>query len=156
MFENNDDRTAYIKYYLPTVEIKDYYAMIDGQNTFGQLVKNSLRTYDNVWNIAVGQGDDYATGCLLDYNCFNNYHKMIGIDLSKQQVLNADPKAIQEINFTGNLNRQNAKGQNINVNTKKFFIIEESKETILDFSKWTFNSLWMWLLILFYSNIISR
>ena len=60
---------------------------------------------------------------------------MIGIDLSKQQVLNADPKAIQEINFTGNLNRQNAKGQNINVNTKKFFIIEESKETILDFSK---------------------
>ena len=130
--------------------------MIDGQNTFGQLVKNSLRTYDNVWNIAVGQGDDYATGCLLDYNCFNNYHKMIGIDLSKQQVLNADPKAIQEINFTGNLNRQNAKGQNINVNTKKFFIIEESKETILDFSKWTFNSLWMWLLILFYSNIISR
>ena len=60
---------------------------------------------------------------------------MIGIDLSKQQVLNADPKAIQQINFTGNLNRQNAKGQNINVNTKIFFIIEESRETILDFSK---------------------
>ena len=102
--------------------------MIDGQNIFGQLVKNSLRTYDNVWNIAVGQGDDYATGCLLDYNCFNNYHKMIGIDLSKQQVLNADPKAIQEINFTGNLNRQNAKGQNINVNTKNFSLLKNRKK----------------------------
>ena len=62
---------------------------------------------------------------------------MIGIDLSKQQVRNADARLIQEIDFTGNLNRQNAKSQNINDNTKMFFIIEESKETILDFSQGT-------------------
>ena len=54
------------------------------------------------------------------------------IDLSKQKPLDADPKAIKQINFTGNLCQQNAEGQNINENTTSF-IIEESKE-ILDFS----------------------
>ena len=58
---------------------------------------------------------------------------MIAIDLSKQQVLDADPKAIQQINFTGNLITQNAQGQNINDNAIMFFITEEAKETILDF-----------------------
>ena len=52
--------------------------------------------------ISTGQGDDYTTGCLLDYN-FKNYYKMIAIDLSKQQALDTDPKAIQQIHFTGNL-----------------------------------------------------
>ena len=55
--------------------------------------------------IAPGQGDDYTTGCLLDYNYFNKHYKMIAIDLSKQQALDADPKAIQQMNFTGNLER---------------------------------------------------
>ena len=44
-------------------------------------------------------GDDYTTGCLLDHVYFKNYHQMIAINLSKQQVLDADPKAIQQINF---------------------------------------------------------
>ena len=62
---------------------------------------------------------------------------MIAIDLSKQKALDADSKAIQQINFTVNVIRQNAQGQNINVNTIIFFIIKEAKETILDFSKGT-------------------
>ena len=52
-----------------------------------------------------GQGYDYTTGCLLDYNYFNKYYKLIATDLSKQQTLDADPEAIQQINFTGNLAR---------------------------------------------------
>ena len=52
-----------------------------------------------------GQGYDYTTGCLLDYNYFNKYYKLIAIDLSKQQTRNADPEAIQQINFTENLAR---------------------------------------------------
>ena len=64
---------------------------------------------------------------------------MIGIDSRKQQARNADPKLIQEIDFTGYLNRQYAKAQNINDNAKMFFIIEEWKETILDFSQGTVN-----------------
>ena len=57
---------------------------------------------------------------------------MIAIDLSKQQALDADPKAIQQINFIGNLNGPNSQGQNINDNTKMFFITEESKESIVN------------------------
>ena len=63
-----------------------------------------MRTYRNIQKIASGQGDDYTTSCLLDYNYFNKYYKMIPIDLTKQQALDADPKAIQKINFTENLN----------------------------------------------------
>ena len=66
--------------------------MIDGRNFSNQPVKNNLITYDNIRKIATGQGDDYTTGCLLDYNYFNDYYKMIPIDLSKQQALDPDPK----------------------------------------------------------------
>ena len=107
--------------------------MIDGQNVFDQTVKSNLITYDNIRKITIGQGDYYTTGCLLDYNYFNNYYKMIAIDLSKQQALDVDPKAIQKINFVRNLNR----GEDVNDNTIVFFIIEEVKETILNFSQGT-------------------
>ena len=70
--------------------------MIDGRNFFDQTVKNNLITYDNIRKITIGQGDYYTTGCLLDYNYFNNYYKMIAIDLSKQQALDVDPKAIHK------------------------------------------------------------
>ena len=56
---------------------------------------------------------------------------MIATDLSKQQALEADPKAIQQINFSGNLSREG------NVNTMIFFLIEEIKATILDFLQGT-------------------
>ena len=62
-----------------------------------------MRTYDNIQQIATGQGDDCTTGCLLDYNYFNKHYKTIVIDLSKQQALDTDLNAIQQINFTGNL-----------------------------------------------------
>ena len=70
--------------------------MTDVQNLFDKPVKNNLRTYDNIQQIETGSGDDYATGCLLDYNYFKKYYKMIAIDLSKQQALEGDPKAIQQ------------------------------------------------------------
>ena len=75
--------------------------MIDEQNFFDQPVKSNLIIYDNIPKIATGQGDYYTTGFLLDYTYFKNY-QMIAIDLIKQQALDADPKAIQQINFTVN------------------------------------------------------
>ena len=75
------------------------------EKTFDQPVKNNLKTYD-IRKIATDPGGDQTTGCLLHYNYFNKYYKMIAIDLSKQQALGADPKAIQQINFAGNLNRK--------------------------------------------------
>ena len=69
--------------------------MIDGKSFFDQPLKNDRRVYDNIRKIATGQGDNYTIGCLLDYHNFKNYYKMIAIDLSKQQALNSDPKAVQ-------------------------------------------------------------
>ena len=94
--------------------------VIDGQNFFDQPVKNNSVTSDNIQKISTGQGDDNISWCLLDYNNYNNYYKMIAIDLSKQQPLHADPKAIQQINFIANLYQDR--------NTAMFFIIEETKK----------------------------
>ena len=90
-------------------------------------LNNDLRKYDNIQKIAVGQEDYYTTGSLLDHSYFNNYFKMIEIDLSKQQALEADPKTIQQINFTRNLEK----------NATIFF-------TILDFSQGTVKVLWIY------------
>ena len=101
--------------------------MIDGKNLFDHPVKNNKVTYENIRKIAIGGGDNYTTGCLLDYTYFKKYYKMIAIDLSKQQALDADPRAIQQINFTANLDRAG--------NTRIYFILEEAKETIFEFSQ---------------------
>ena len=72
--------------HLLKVEIKGYIVMIDGRNVFDQPVKNNLITYDNIRKTVTGQGDDYTTGCLLDYNYCDKYYKMIAIDLSKKKT----------------------------------------------------------------------
>ena len=118
-FENDDDRTSSDEYYFRTVEIKDYNIIINGENFFDQPIKNNKVTYENIRKIAAGQGDDYTTGCLLDYSYFADTYKMIEVDLSKQQALDADPRAIQKINFTGNLDRAG--------NTRVYFVLEEAK-----------------------------
>ena len=76
--------------------------MINRENFFDQPIKINKVTYENTRKIATVQGDDYATGCLLDYPYFKDSYKIIAIDLSKQQALDVDPRAIQQINFTAN------------------------------------------------------
>ena len=66
---------------------------------------------------------------MLDYIYFKNYYKIIAVDLSKQQELDTHPKAIQPINFTENLDRAR--------NTRIYFILEEAKETVSEFSQGT-------------------
>ena len=97
------------------------------KNFFDQPIRNDKVTYENIRKIAIGQGDDYTTGCLLDYTYFKKYYTMIAIDLSKQQALDANPRAIQQINFTANLDRDG--------NTRFYFILEEIKETVFEFSQ---------------------
>ena len=127
--ENENDRTSHAEYYLPKVEIKDYNVMVDGKNFFDQSINNDFKTYENIRKIATGKGDDYTTGCLLNYLYFKENFKIIAIDLSKQQSLDADLRAIEQINFTTNLNRAG--------NTTMLFIIEEAKETVVAFSQGT-------------------
>ena len=93
-----------------------------------QPVNNMIKTYENIRKITIGQGDDYTNGYLLDYTYFKKY-KMIALDLCKQQALDADPKAIEQINFTANLNRDR--------NTRFYFFLEEAKETVFEFSQGT-------------------
>ena len=93
--------------------------MIDGKNFFDHPINSDLKTYENIRRISTGQGDDYTAGCLLDNSYFKDHYKMTAIDLSKQQVLDADPRAIQQINFTANVDRAG--------DTTMFFIIEEAK-----------------------------
>ena len=112
--ENEADRKVHTGYYLRKVEIKEHNVITNGPNFFDQPFKSSIRTYDNIPKNAKGQGDDYTIGCLLDCN----YYNMIAIDLSKQQALDSDPKAIQKINFTGNLDL--AAGATISPGSHKF------------------------------------
>ena len=116
-------------YYLPKVEIKDYNIMIDGRNFFDQPINSMNKTYENVRKIATGKGDDCTTGCLLHYPYFNDYYKMIAVDLSKQRELDADPRKIQQINFTENLDTSGS--------TTIFFIIEQEEDTVFEFSQGT-------------------
>ena len=92
-----------------------------------------MRTYDNIRKVVTGQGDDYVNVCLIDYPDFKNPYLIIPTDLGKQQALHVDPKAIKQINFTGNLNQK--------ARAIIFFIIKEAKETIVDFSKETLKDL---------------
>ena len=128
-FESDTDRTSHTGPYLRNVQIKGYNIMRNGENFFDKPIKNNKVTYENIRKIATGHGDDYTTACLLGYPYVNNTYKMIALDLSKQQALDADPRSVQQINFTANLNRAG--------NTRIYFILKEAKETILHFLQGT-------------------
>ena len=101
--------------------------MIDDRNFFDHPINSMNKTYENIRKIATGKGDVYTTGCLLNYPYFKENYKMILIDLSRQNELDADPRVIQQINLTANLDRAG--------NSTIFFITEEAKETVFEFSQ---------------------
>ena len=109
--------------------MKNYIVTINGENLFDQSIKSNKITYEKMRKIDTGRGDDYTTDCFLDYPYFKDSYKMIAIDLSKQQTLDAYPRVIQQITFTANLDRAD--------NTRIYFILEKVKETKLDFSQGT-------------------
>ena len=121
--ENEDDRTSYFKYYMPSLEIKDYNVLIDGNAFFELPVKNIEENYEKIIQITNHSGY-YTRGDLLGYEYFKEHYKLIAIDLRKQiELENEDVK--QQINFIGNLERDNG--------AIMFFIIENSEETIIEF-----------------------
>ena len=101
--ENKVERDSHRKYFLLRVDITNYNVLIDGRNFYDQLINDQIKKYDEIRKIATGIGDDYTTGCLLDYQYFKHY-QLIAVDLSKQKELDADPRAIQQIEFYGMLN----------------------------------------------------
>ena len=100
-YGNVTNKNSYRKYFLQRLKIKNYNIEIDGRNFYNQPINDLIKQYNEVRKISTGQGDDYTTGCLLDFAYFEKNCRLIAIDLSKQKALDADPKAIQQIIFTG-------------------------------------------------------
>ena len=73
------------EYLLPKINITNYNVMIDGINFYDQPINSQIRKYDEVRKIATGKGDNYATGCLIDYKYFKDVYQLVAIDLSKQK-----------------------------------------------------------------------
>ena len=132
-FDNTDngakkvERNSHTKYFLPRVNITNYNVLIDGRNFYDQPINDLVKQYDEIRKTATGQGDDYTTGCLLDYQYFKDHYNLIAIDLSKQKELDADSRAIQQIEFYGMLK----------ANSQVCTVLEKSKETVLEFYKGT-------------------
>ena len=135
MGANPADDTAGIKdnkkYFLPRGEIKNYNVLIDGRNFYDQSINDLIKHYDQVRKVSIAYGDDYNTDCLLEYAYFKDNYKLIAIDLSKQKVLDADPRAIQQIASKGVV------GGDDGTKIRLYTILEQSKETMLEFSKET-------------------
>ena len=124
---NKVERNNHRKYVLPREKIENYSVLIDGRNFYHQSISDEIRKYDEIRKIATGQGDDYTTGCLPDYQYFKNHYKLTSVNLSKQKELDPDPRAIQQIEFYGILK----------TNSQVCTALEKSKETILEFNKRT-------------------
>ena len=105
--------------------------MIDGRNFYDQPINDLIKQYDEVRKVSTGYGDDYTTGCLLDYAYFKDNYRLIAVDLSKQKALDADPRAIQQIVFQGVV------GGDDNTKIRLCTVLEQSKETVLEFYKGT-------------------
>ena len=124
---NEVKRNSYRKYFLRRVDITKCNVLIDGRNFYDQPISDQIRKYDEIRKIATGKGDDYTTGCLLDYQYFKDNYQLIASDLSKQKELDADPRAIQQIEFYGMLTTR----------SQVCTVLEKSKETISEFCKGT-------------------
>ena len=104
-FENEDDVTSFVKYYIPEAELKNFNVVIDKKPFFNIPVKNKEEAYEAI--IEMSENNDYTTGNLFDYEYFKYHYKLIAIDLSKQiELENSDLK--QQINFIGRLEENNA------------------------------------------------
>ena len=123
---------SFRKYFLPRVKIENHNIEIDVRNFYDQPINDLIKQNDEIRKISTGQGDDYTTCCLLDFAYFEKNYRLIAVDLGKQKVLDADSRAIQQIIFTGKIKETEA-----NTRVILYYILQQSKETILELSKGT-------------------
>ena len=124
---NQATRNDQQKYYLPRIDFKKYNVIIDGRNFYDNPIESDIEKYRKLKKVMIGKGEDYTTGSLLDYDYVKNNYKLVAVDLSKQKELDADPRAIQQIEFKYMLE----------TNSTIYWVLEKSKETILEFYKGT-------------------
>ena len=121
------DRNERTKYYLARIDFKKYNVIIDGQIFYDNLIKSDIEKYRELKKVMIGKGEDYTTGSLLDYDYSEKHYKLVAVDLSKQKELDADPRAIQQIEFKYMLE----------TDSTIYWVLKKSKETILEFYKGT-------------------
>ena len=124
---NQPTRDGQRKYFLPRIDLNKYNVIIDGRNFCDNPIESDIEKYRELKKVMIGKGKDYTTGSLLDYNYFKEYYKLIAVDLFKQKELDADPRAIQQIEFKYMLG----------TSSTIYWVLEKSKETILEFYKGT-------------------
>ena len=110
------------KYFLPRLKIENYNIKIEGKDFYDQPVNDSIKQYDEMRKVLTGEGDDYTTGCLLNFASFEKNYRLIAVHLSKQKGLNADSRAIHQIIFTGKI-----KATENNTRVIIYYIHEKSK-----------------------------
>ena len=115
------------KYYLPRIDLEKYNVIIDRRNFYDNPIENNIEKYRELKKVMTGKGEGYTTGSLLDFNYFDKHYKLVAADLSKQKELDADPRAIQQIEFKYMLG----------TDSTIYWVLEKSKETILEFYKGT-------------------
>ena len=122
---NRSTRDGRTKYYLPTIDLNKYNVIIDGRNFNDNPIESEIEKYRELKKVMTEKGEDYTTGSLLDYYYFKKHYKLVAVDLSKQKELDADPRAIQQIEFK----------YMFGTNSTIHWVLEKSKETILQFYK---------------------
>ena len=120
-------RNGQRKYYLPKIDINKDNVIIDGRNFYDNPIESDIEKYRELKKVMIGKGEDYTTGSLLDYNYFKKHYKLVAVDLCKQKELDTDPRAIQQIEFKYTLG----------INSTIYWVLEKSKETLLEFYKGT-------------------
>ena len=120
-------RNGQQKYYLPRIDLEKYNVIIDGRNFYDNPIESDIEKYRESKKVMIGKGEDYTTGSLLDFNYFDKHYKLLAVDLSKQKELDADPRAIQQIEFKYMLG----------TDSTIYWVLEKSKDTILEFYKGT-------------------
>ena len=115
------------KYYLPRIDLEKYSVIIDRRNFYDNPIESDIEKYRELKKVMTGRGEDYTTGSLLDFNYFDKHYKLVALDLSKQKELDPDPRAIQQIEFKYMLG----------TNSTIYWVLEKSKETIVEYYKGT-------------------
>ena len=120
-------RNGQRKYYLPRIDLNKYNVIIDGRNFYDNPIESDIEKYRELKKVMIGKGEDYTTGSLLDFNYFDKHYKLVAVDLSKQKELDADSRAIQQIELK----------YMIGMSSTIYCVLEKSKETIVEFYKGT-------------------
>ena len=119
-------------YYLTKEIINNHYVFINRKNVYDQAIDSDIKRFEEIRKLTTGQGEDYTTGCLLDYDYVKSHYKLIAVDLSRQKELDVDPKAIQQTELIGQLKKLDADDD-----VESMFILmflEKIKEKRLKFS----------------------